>query len=657
VTASEFADGVRTRLAARPPAMRGYPYVWLVLFVVFMVALRFIPTWGDDQTLLFNLWLIYSLMTIGFYFVFGLSGQFAFSQAAFAMVGGYCSLWAAREGVPFLLAAAFGTFVACLIAFGFAWIARKANLFFLAIATLALGQIITQVITQWDEFTGARGGEVYNVKPIELFGWTVTTKGQSVAANQRNVFWVYLAAVGLALLLGTWMARSPVKREAIAMRDQATVASTVGVPTLRVRLTMFVLGSAMGAFAGALYVHANGYAQPADYSVELGLGIFVMLIVGGIDSLWGPILGAAFYVWLPHFLQRLDITVLGHQIRDYNQILYGGALLLAMIFLPEGLVGISRRIKARLQGRAVDSDRRTWLSELFGITKPPLEREVIIPDVRLPALDADAREQAAMSGARVDGAAILHATDIRVSFGGVRAVDGVSLDVRAGEVLGLVGPNGSGKTTFLNALTGVVPASGHLEVSGRAVELGVPGRARAMGMLRTYQAPQTYDHLSCIEDVLISTADRALTGTTASWFLRPAVVRHEQERWRIANDALARVGLGDVAELPANRLTYGQRRLLELARAIAGNPTVLLLDEPSAGLDVAETAQLSGYLQGLRDEGVSLLVIDHKLDFITQLCDRVAVLELGHLVAVGDAATVFQDQRVVDAYLGVAEVE
>jgi ABC-type branched-subunit amino acid transport system ATPase component len=176
-------------------------------------------------------------------------------------------------------------------------------------------------------------------------------------------------------------------------------------------------------------------------------------------------------------------------------------------------------------------------------------------------------------------------------------------------------------------------------------------------MLRTYQAPQTYDHLSCIEDVLVSTADRKLTGTTASWFLRPAVVRHERERWRIANDALARVGLADLAETPAGRLTYGQRRLLELARAIAGEPTVLLLDEPSAGLDAAETAQLSGHLRGLRDDGVSLLVIDHKLDFITQLCDRVAVLELGHLVAVGDAATVFQDQRVVDAYLGVAEAE
>jgi ABC-type branched-subunit amino acid transport system ATPase component len=253
--------------------------------------------------------------------------------------------------------------------------------------------------------------------------------------------------------------------------------------------------------------------------------------------------------------------------------------------------------------------------------------------------------------------AILRAQDISVNFGGVVAVDGVSLEMTDGEILGLVGPNGSGKTTFVNALSGVVPCSGSLEVDGKRVPLGVPGRARRAGLLRTYQAPQTYDHLSCVEDVLLSTADRERTGMLSSWFLRPSMLRHDEERWRRASDAIVRVGLGAHAEEPAGRLTYGQRRLLELARAIAAQPTVLMLDEPSAGLDDAETAQLAGYLRDLRDEGVSLFVIDHKLDFITGLCDRVAVFELGHLVAIGDAATVFQDQRVVDAYLGVAEVD
>jgi ABC-type branched-subunit amino acid transport system ATPase component/ABC-type branched-subunit amino acid transport system permease subunit len=653
-------DAVRARLSPRPPAMRGYPYAWLLIFVAFMVALRFAPSWSNEQAVLFNQWIYLSILVVGFYFVFGVSGQFAFSQAAFAMVGGYTSAWATREGVDWILAVALGIVAAGVIAFVFAYVARKANLFFLAIATLALSELISQVIRQWQEFTGQIGGEVALTESqrIELFGWKVTSIVNNAATNERNLFWVYIVALAAVLLLGIWLARAPAKREAIAMRDQPTVAATLGIPTIRVRIVMFVLGSTIGAFAGSLFVHGRGFAQPDEFGVELGLGIFVMLIVGGLGSLWGPVLGAAFYVWVPYVLKELDITLFGNPIRQYNQIIYGAALLLMMIYAPEGLIGIVHRVKAVLQHRASAHKQRTWLSDFFGITKPPLiEAPVTTDEAPLPRPSAEARARAAVNGATVAEPAVLEAAEIRVNFGGVRAVDGVSLDLRESEILGLVGPNGSGKTTFLNALTGVVPASGSLEVAGQPVPLGTPGRSRAVGVLRTYQAPQTYVRLSCIEDVLVSTSDRRLTGVVAAWFLRLLVLRRDRARWSLAVDALTRVGLGDTAEQPAGRLTYGQRRLLELARAIAAEPRVLLLDEPSAGLDKSETEKLAGYLRDLRDEGVSLLVIDHKLDFITQLCDRVAVLEQGRLVAVGDSDTVFEDPRVIDAYLGVAEVE
>lgn len=657
-TIAAAAHSVRTRLTGRPPAMRGYPYSWLGIFLVFMILLRFLPGWADNELLLFNQWLYYTILVVGFYFVFGVSGQFAFSQAAFAMVGGYTSAWATREGVDWILAVAFGILVASLIAFIFAYVARRANLFFLAIATLALSELLLEVIKEWNQFTGQIGAEVAlsESQRIEIFGWKATSITASVSHNETNLFWVFLVSLGVVLLLGIWLARSAAKREAIAMRDQPTVAATLGIPTTKVRIVMFVVGSAIGAFAGSLFVHGRGFAQPQEFSVELGLGIFVMLIVGGMESLWGPILGAAFYVWVPYWLTQADLSLFGHEIREYNQIVYGAVLLLTMIFAPTGLVGIFHRIKARFEVRAHAREQRTWLSDFAGITRPPLEA-VPATDVVIPPTTAEARARAAASGGAVEGSAILKAAEIHVSFGGVRAVDGVSLDVREGEILGLVGPNGSGKTTFINALTGVVPASGYFEVNGMRVPLGTPGRSRVAGLLRTYQSPQTYDHLSCIEDVLISTSDRRLTGVLSSWFMRPAMVRRERDRWAIAMDALGRVGLAEYAEQPASRLTYGQRRLLELARAIAAHPAVLLLDEPSAGLDASETEVLAQHLHELRREGVSLLVIDHKLDFITGLCDRVAVLELGRLVAVGDAATVFEDQRVVDAYLGVAEVD
>jgi len=656
-TDARVRRSMRTRLSSRPPAMRGYPYVWLAIFALFMIALFFGPNWGNDQLNIFNNWLIFTITVVGFYFVFGMSGQFAFSQAAFMMVGGYTSAWATRQGWDWIVAVAFGVAVACVIAAAFAYIARRANLFFLAIATLALSFIIEEVIKQWDQFTGQAGGEIGGVHPIEIFGWKASGPTMKAANEAQNLFWVVLVCLLVVLLMGIWMARSPVKREAAAMRDQYTVAQTVGVPVLRIRISMYVLGSAIGAFAGSLYVHGHEFAQPQEFSVELGLGIFVMLIVGGLESLWGPILGAAFYLWLPHFLQKLHIQLFGHEIREYNQIIYGAVLLLVMIFFPEGLIGIFHRIKSAIKRTRYRGDNRTWLSDFFGFTHAPIVAQPVDDDVALPALSAEAMARAAVNGGTVEGPALVKATDIRVSFGGVRAVDGVSLDVRQGEILGLVGPNGSGKTTFLNALVGVVPATGSYEVGGVPVKLGIPGRSRTLGVLRTYQSPQTYDHLSCIEDVLVSTADHRYTGILSSWFLRPAMLRHEHQRWAIAMDALSRVGLADLAEEPAGRLTYGQRRLLELARSIAAQPRVLLLDEPSAGLDVSETEELSGYLHDLRDEGVSLLVIDHKLDFITGLCDRVAVLELGHLVAVGDADTVFNDQRVVDAYLGVADID
>jgi ABC-type branched-subunit amino acid transport system ATPase component len=302
--------------------------------------------------------------------------------------------------------------------------------------------------------------------------------------------------------------------------------------------------------------------------------------------------------------------------------------------------------------------RRTWFSDFLGITPRRGEKTEAprAPDpTRLPPIAAGARAAAEGGAVPATGSPILDARDMRVRFGGVPAVDGVDLSLDDGEILGLVGPNGSGKTTFLNALSGVVEASGHAEVLGTPIRLGQPGRIRAFGVLRTYQAPQTYAHLTCLEDVLLSTPDRAFSGMTSSWFVRPAVDAHERARWGAARRSLEQVGLDALAEEPTARLSYGQRRLLELARAIHARPRALLLDEPSAGLNATETDQLARHLARLKHEGIPILLVDHKLDFITSLCDRIAVLELGRLVAIGPAETVFSDARVIDAYLGVDE--
>ena len=249
----------------------------------------------------------------------------------------------------------------------------------------------------------------------------------------------------------------------------------------------------------------------------------------------------------------------------------------------------------------------------------------------------------------------LRADGLTVAFGGVVAVDDVSLALDGVETLGIIGPNGSGKTTVLNAITGVVPAKGTLEVDGTSVRLGRPGASRRAGIMRVFQHPQTFDALSCLENVVLSSRDRFGTGVTGATLLRPWMVARERRRWTRAHEALDFVGLGAMWDLPAGELPYGQQRLLELARALAGDPTILLLDEPSAGLNETETNGLLELLREVARQGMAIIVVDHKIDFIDALCDRVAVLELGKLIALGTPADIWGDARVMDAYLGVVE--
>jgi branched-chain amino acid transport system permease protein len=624
----------------KPPIYRGIPYIRVVLILGAILLYRSTRTDGRLQENIFNDWLLYSIVVVGFYFVFGISGQFAFSQAAIFGLGAYVSNWATDNPSHPLIFGPIAAVIICgTVAYLFSLVMQRTAHFYFAVGTLALTEIILLFLKKATWFTKSPGGEALGVRPLSVFGYEIDT--------YYKTFLLLLVLLGLTLSFGYLLERSPVKREAIANRDRETVTRTLGLPTLRIRASMFVLGSCIAGLAGSLWAHRSGTISVESFSVSLGLGIFLMLILGGMGSMWGALLGAWFYVYVQDYLKRVDTELFGNPIGEYWGIIYGSLLIVVMIAVPDGILGIGKQLrKVFIRGGkpVVPARVRTAL----GLGSPKHLESTQLEAAVIAA--APPRREAPPVGDP-----ILVARGFSVSFGGVRAVDDVTIELNRNEILGLIGPNGSGKSTFLNAVTGVVSADGALEVDGARIGLGHPGTVRRAGVLRTYQTPQTYLELTCIENVLLSSADRRYCGIAASTVLRPLMLRHERARWRRASEALARVGLLDRAEESASTLSYGQQRLLELARTIAGEPSVVLLDEPSAGLNAAETETLADHLRSLRAEGISLLVVDHKIDFISNLCDRVVVLELGRLVAEGDPRGIWDDERVVNAYLGVAE--
>ena len=513
--------------------------------------------------------------------------------------------------------------VATLLGFAFAVLLRNAQHFYFAVGTLGLAEVLLIVFQRWILLTGRSSAEILSATRLSVFGW--------VAQAQPRQFLVMLVFLAVVLFLGALMARSPMVRSAIAARDNPRVLDTLGVDARWPGVVMFTLGCGISAAAGSLFVHTRGIGTPETFGIELGIGVFVALILGGLHSLWGGLIGAWFYVYVPLYLERWE---------SWTLVIWGAVLVFVMIVFPDGLVGLVSRVRASITGR--------------GGRKRPKPGEPLRPllDVADPGGPAPRRSgerhRHCGTAAMTD---VLEAREIGVSFGLLRACDGVDLSVPEGAVLGLTGPNGSGKSTFMNAVTGLVPATDRSD-PGSPRPAGRPRAVRELGVARAFQSPQNWAELSCLENVLLGSDDRQLLGLIGAVFRRPSMRAREQARWADAERALERVGLADLVLVPAAQLTYGQQRMLELARAIVGRPSLLLLDEPSAGLNAVETEELGTLLSALRQQGMAILVIDHKIDFLDRICDRITVLQLGKVIAEGRPDEIWTHRDVIEAYLG-----
>jgi branched-chain amino acid transport system permease protein len=570
----------------------------LGIAVAAAVALPFLVR---DQYVLHVLvmWGIYAVLTLGLNVINGFAGQLSIGQGAFYGIGAYAaalltveagwSFWLAT-GAAALLAAAVGMLVSLPV--------LRVRGIYLGMATFGFAEIVHVVLRSWEDLTRGPLG-IPGILPPVAFGVDF--------GSQDRYYFLVLAAVLGSLLLSRRLYQSPVGHALLALRDDETAAGLVGIHTTVAKVAAFGVAAGLGGLAGSLFAHYVTYISPESFTSVESILIVTMLIVGGRGNVWGAVVGAGVLVALPEALRVVTV---------FRVLLYGLLLVGAAVFRPQGIVG-------------------QW----------GLARRRAAPGAAGEALPA---------GGAAAADPILEVEGLRVRFGGLVALDGVGFRVRPGEVYGVIGPNGAGKTTLFNAITGLAPVErGGIRFAGRDLTGMAPWRRVRAGIARTFQNIRLFASMQVWETVEAGFHGR-LRAPGLAHLLGTPRARGEAARVRLAADELlAFVELtGEVDQLARN-LPYGHQRRLEIARALATGPALLLLDEPAAGMNAEECEQLIALIRRIRDRGVTVLLVEHHMQVVMAACDRILVLNFGRPIAEGPPAAIREDRQVVAAYLGL----
>ncbi|MBP2293572.1 branched-chain amino acid ABC transporter ATP-binding protein/permease [Azospirillum rugosum] len=526
---------------------------------------------------------VYALAAIGFQIVFGLGGALSLAHGAFFGVGAYATgILGSQLGWTFAATFPLSILAPFLLALLVGLPVLRLESHYFALATLGIAQVVLLLAVNSPGLTGGANG-LPGVPGVLLFGWAVP-RGLPLAA----VVWGFVAAGGA---LAWSLARGRWGRALTLVRDDPLAAGTLGLDVGRLRLGAFALSAVYAGAAGALSVHTQRVVSPEVLEFPVMVSVLAIAVVGGRGRVAGAVLGAVLLVHLPEWFRFLERSYL---------IVYGAALLATIVLAPEGLTGL--------------------LDRLF----PPRKR--VLPVAKAPPAVA------------IEGGPVLLVEGLRKSFGGVRAVDEVSLTLEAGTITGLIGPNGSGKTTVINLISGLErPDAGRILVAGRDLAGKRPDRIARAGIARTFQAVSLPEGATVLEAVAAARLERD----------RGVAAAEAHALW-----ALERLGAADLALRPCADLPAALRRRVELARALARQPAVLLLDEPAAGLTDAEKAELAGHLRAIAAAGTALLVVEHDMGFLLPLAGHVLCLDQGRTLYDGPPAGVRSDAAVVAAYLG-----
>jgi ABC-type branched-subunit amino acid transport system ATPase component/ABC-type branched-subunit amino acid transport system permease subunit len=546
---------------------------------------------------------IYWVLVAGLNLVVGFAGHLAIGYVALLTLGAYTtSILVAGNVLPPLPVFAALPIAACVgAAFGVivGLPALRLRTFYFAMSTLGFATIVTQIALAWQSVTG--GG--------------IGISGPEFSAPFNTAWGFYYLCLGFAAV-ATWMsaniAYSRYGRALIAVRDAEVAAEATGISKPKMLISIFLVAGALAAIAGGLFASLQTYITPDAFTFDLSVLFFIAILIGGRGSIMGPLLGTIILTILPEIAAPLAA---------WSTFLYAVLLLVIVLAAPGGIAAL------------LDFRNR----------RPLASNRAIVPR---PAALADIVRNSA-------GGKMLSLRGIAVSFGNVCAIDGLDLDVKPACVHGLIGPNGSGKTTTLNVISGYYASKGGtMRLGEHELPPGMPALRAARGIARTFQTPRVIGEASVLENVMIGGTIEGSASFVEALLSLPRHHRDERMLAAKARGLLGVVGLEPLADVRADRLQHSELRFLEIARALMLDPDFLLLDEPAAGLSGDEIDRLAGLIKAITRRGTGVLLVEHHADLIFEICDEITVLNLGKILAAGTAAEIRTHKEVVSAYLG-----